>query len=219
MKRILTTILLLILVIALVMGTDFGHLLRTGDIDQIAQMIQSFGWVAVFISMGAIILQTFFPVVPFVLLAGANVIVFGLWYGFILSWAFAVLGAIFNFLLARYAARDWAERKMGHHAFVQKLNQQVESRGFWIILLARFIPVLPSSAINVAAGISKVLFSSFFFATFLGKLPAVFFESVLGHYVINWQENKGKLILIFIGLLLFTLSLKFFKKRKKKLLS
>ena len=219
MKRILTTILFLILVIALVLQTDIGHLLPTGNIDQIAQIIQSYGWIALFISMGAIMFQTFFPVVPFVLLAGANVIVFGLWYGFAISWTAAILAAILNFLLARYAAREWAEQKMGHHSFVQKLNQQAETRGFWIILFARFIPVLPSSAINTAAGISKVNFRKFSSATLLGKFPAVFFESILGHYVINWEQNKGKLTLIFIGLLLFTLSLKFFKKSKKKMLS
>lgn len=219
MKRILTTILFLVLVIALVMQTDIGHLLRTGNIEQIAHMIQSYGWIALFISMAAIIVQTFFPVIPFVLLAGANVIAFGLWYGFVISWTSAVLAAILNFILVRYAARDWAERKMGHHSFVKKLNEQAEKRGFWIIFAARFIPVLPSSVINTAAGVSKVVFPSFFFATLFGKLPAVLFESILGHYVINWEENKGKLILIFIGLLLFTLSLKFFQKRKKKMLS
>lgn len=216
MKRILTTLFFLTLIIVLVMQTNIGDLLRMGNIDQIAQIIQPYGWIALFISIIAIIFQTFFPIVPFVLLAGANVIVFGLWYGFAISWSAAILAAILNFLLARYAARDWAERKFGHHSFVQTINKQANERGFWIVLFARFIPVLPSSAINTAAGISKVTFRSFLLATLLGKFPAVFFESVLGHYVINWEENKGKLILIFIGLILLTLSLYYFKKSKKK---
>jgi uncharacterized membrane protein YdjX (TVP38/TMEM64 family) len=216
LKRILFTILFLVLAIFLIMQTEIGHLLREGNVEEVARNIQSFGWIALFIAVGAIIIQTFFPVIPFVLLAGANVIVFGLWFGFAISWTSAVVAAMLNFLLARYAARDFAERKMGHHPFVQKLNEQSEKRGFWIILMARFIPVLPSSVINTAAGISRVLFPHFFYATLLGKFPAVFFESLLGHYVIHWKENKGKLILIAIALLLFTLSLIYLKKRKKK---
>ena len=214
MKRIIFTFLFLATIIVLVLQTNFGHLIRTGDIEQIAKEIQSYGWIAIFVSMGAIVIQTFFPVVPFVLLAGANVIAFGLWFGFSISWVSAVAAALSNFLIARYALRDWAESKMGHHQFVRKLNNQAETKGFWIILFSRLIPVLPSSAINTAAGISKVSFRSFFFATILGKLPAVFFESILGHFVINWEENKGKLVLIFAGLLLFTFALKFFKRKK-----
>lgn len=214
MKRIIFTFLFLVIIIISVMQTDFGHLIRSGNIEQVATEIQSYGWIAIFVSMGAIVIQTFFPVVPFVLLAGANVMAFGFGLGFSISWFSAVFAALSNFLLARYALRDWAESKMGHHNFVRKLNNQAETRGFVIILLSRLIPVLPSSAINTAAGVSKVSFRSFFFATILGKLPAVFFESILGHFVINWQENKGKLILIFIFLLVFTLTLNYFKRNK-----
>lgn len=216
MKRILLTILFLAVIITLIMQSDFGHLIRTGNIDLVAKEIQSYGWISIFISLGAIVVQTFFPVIPFVLLAGANVLVYGLWLGFAISWIAAVLAALSNFLLARYAAKDWAERKMGHHSFVKKLNQQAEQRGFWIILLARFIPVLPSSAINTAAGISKVRFSNFFLATLLGKFPAVFFESILGHYMINWRENKGKLIIILVFLILITLGIRVIKQKKKE---
>ncbi|WP_052947731.1 TVP38/TMEM64 family protein [Aneurinibacillus tyrosinisolvens] len=219
MKRIIFSVLFLVVIIYFVMQTEFGHLLRTGNIQQVAEYIQSYGWVAFLIAILAVMLQTFFPVVPFVLLAGANVIAFGLGLGFAVSWTGAVFAAIANFFLARYAAREWAERKMGHHSFVKNLNRHAETRGFVVILLARWIPILPSSAVNTAAGISKIPFRAFLFATLIGKVPAVFFESLLGHYLINWEHHKGKLVLILIGLILFMLGLNYLKKKKSTLLS
>ncbi|WP_027415527.1 TVP38/TMEM64 family protein [Aneurinibacillus terranovensis] len=218
MKKIIFSVLFLVVCLALIMQTDFGQLLRTGNIEEVAARIQSYGWIAIFIAMAAVVIQTFFPIVPFVLLAGANVMVFGLWGGFVTNWIAAVLAALANFALARYAARDWAEKKMGHHAFVQKLNRQAETKGFFIILFARWIPVLPSSAVNTASGISKLPFKSFLFATILGKIPAVFFESVLGNYMINWENHKGTLVLLIIGLALFMVGLNYLKKKKKSTL-
>lgn len=218
LKRIMFSALFLAIVIYLIMQTEFGHLIRTGNVDQVATYIQSYGWIAFFIAILAVVIQTFFPIVPFVLLAGANVIAFGLWTGFLVSWIGAFAAAVVNFFLARYAARDWAEKKMGHHSFLKNLNRYAETRGFLIILLARCIPVIPSSAVNTAAGISKISFRSFLLATLLGKIPAVFFESLLGHYLINWEDHKGKLTIIMIGLALFVLGLHYLKKKKKSTL-
>jgi uncharacterized membrane protein YdjX (TVP38/TMEM64 family) len=217
-KRTLFSAFFLLIMIYLLMQTEFGHLIRTGNLEQIATHIQSYGWLAFFISIFAIVVQTFFPVVPFVLLAGANVLAFGLWPGFMVSWVGSVLAAMANFLLARYAGREWAEKKMGHHSFVQKLNRYAETKGFIIILFARWIPILPSSAVNIAAGISKIPFSVFLAATILGKGPSILFDSVLGHYLIHWEQHKGKLLLIGLGLCLFMLAIHYVKKKKSTLL-
>lgn len=155
MKRLLVSALFLTVMICLVMQTEFGHLVRTGNLEQIAAYIQSYGWIAFLISIVAIVVQTFFPIVPFVLLAGANVIAFGLWLGFAISWIGAISAALVNFLLARYVGRDWAEKKIGHHSFVKNLNRHAETKGFIVILFARWIPIFPSSAINTAAGIQR----------------------------------------------------------------
>ncbi|AMA73816.1 MULTISPECIES: TVP38/TMEM64 family protein [Aneurinibacillus] len=215
MKRLLLSAFFLIVTIYLVMQTEFGHLIRTGNLEQIAAYIQSYGWVAFFISIIAIVLQTFFPIVPFVLLAGANVVAFGLWPGFAISWVGAVLAALANFLLARYVGREWADRKWGHHSFAKNLNKYAETKGFIVILFARWVPVLPSSAVNTAAGISKVCFRTFLLATTLGKGPAVLFESVVGHYLVHWEQHKGKLLFIAFGLCLFMLGISYVKRKKK----
>jgi uncharacterized membrane protein YdjX (TVP38/TMEM64 family) len=218
LKKIIFSVLFLGVVIVLIMQTELGQMLRSGNIQEVAANIQSYGWVAFFIAIAAVVIQTFFPVIPFVLLAGANVLAFGLWVGFGVSWFGAVMAALANFALARYTARDWAEKKMGHHSFVKNLNRHAETKGFIIILLARWIPVLPSSAINTAAGISNIPFKWFLLATLLGKIPAVFFESVLGHYMINWEAHKGKLVFIGIGLVLFMVGINYVKKKKKSTL-
>ncbi|BAU29299.1 putative membrane protein YdjX (TVP38/TMEM64 family) [Aneurinibacillus soli] len=215
MKRIIFSVLFLAIMIYFVMQTELGHLVRTGHVKQVAEYIQSYGWVAYLIAILAVVIQTFFPIVPFVLLAGANVMAFGLWTGFLVNWVGAVAAALANFFLARYAAHDWAEKKIGHHSFLKNLNRHAETRGFLIILLARWVPILPSSVINTAAGISKIPIIWFVLATLIGKVPAVLFESFLGHYLIHWEHHKGKLIIIIIGLVLFVLGLRYLKKKKE----
>jgi len=218
LKRLLFSALFLTVMLYALMQTEFGHLIRTGNVEQIAAQIELYGWIAFLISIAAVIVQTFFPVVPFVLLAGANVLAFGFWLGFAISWIGAVLAALTNFLLARYVGREWAEKRMEHHSFVKNLNRYAETKGFIVILFARWIPILPSSAVNTAAGISKVPFRAFLFATLIGKGPAVLFESLLGHYLIHWEQHKGKLILIVLGLCLFMLGIGYVKKKKKSTL-
>ncbi|MBN6188239.1 TVP38/TMEM64 family protein [Aneurinibacillus sp. BA2021] len=218
MKRLLVSSLVLVAVIYLVMQTTLGQLIRTGNLEQAAVHIQSYGWIAVLVSVVAVAVQTFVPVVPFALLAGANVLAFGLWPGFFVSWLGAFLAALLNFLLARYVGREWAERKIGHHSFMKKLNRYAETRGFIIILLARFIPVMPSSVVNTAAGISSISFGTFLFATLLGKGPAVFFESVLGHFLLDWKQHKEELLLLLLGAGLMMLGVYYVKKKKSTLL-
>ncbi|MFT9847229.1 TVP38/TMEM64 family protein [Aneurinibacillus sp. REN35] len=218
MKRLLVSALVLVIIIYLIMQTTFGQIIRTGNLEQIAVHIQSYGWIAFLIAIAAMVIQTFFPVIPFVLLAGANVLAFGVWPGFFIGWIGAVLAALINFLVARYIGRDWAEKKIGHHSFMKKLNRYAETKGFMIILLSRFIPVMPSSMVNTAAGISSVSFQAFLFATLLGKGPVVFLESVLGHYLMNWEQYKGELFLIVLGLGLFMLGIHYVKKKKSTLL-
>jgi hypothetical protein len=51
----------------------------------------------------------FMSTTPFNFAAGA---MFGMWVGTAVMLAGCVIGSLFNFLLARYFARDWAKRKM-----------------------------------------------------------------------------------------------------------
>ncbi|WP_139491353.1 TVP38/TMEM64 family protein [Brevibacillus dissolubilis] len=205
MKKAIVPILTILVILVVVTQTHLGHVLRSGNIDEIAGYIKSFGFLSIGISAVITILQTFFPFIPYFLVAGVNVVIFGPVFGFVLTWLSAVTGACLSFLLSRYVAHDWAQAKVGHLPFFQKLNKHAERDGFRIVLMARLIPVIPSGVINMAAGLSKVSFTGFLLATLLGKAPITFFEAILGHDLLNFSEHKLRFLLVMgvLGLLMW----------------
>lgn len=193
--------------------THVGLLLLHGKVDAIVEYIESFGSTAIILTFLFITVQAFFPYVPFIVLAGVSVLLFGLWGGFLLSWLATSTGAVLAFFTARYIARGWAERKVLNLPVVQKFNTFVTKKGFLTIFFFRLSAVVPSSVINLAAAISSINRKNFILATFLGNLPITFAESWLGHYFIHLEKLNWKFVVIIaVVLLLFIL----YKKRAKR---
>jgi uncharacterized membrane protein YdjX (TVP38/TMEM64 family) len=187
-----------------VMFTEPGRELRHGNVEQLADLLHSFGIFAVLAGLMAIFFQTWFPFIPFVLIAGANAYVFGLYGGFAINYAMSCVSAAAAFFIARYVAHDYVETKLVKYAYIRSFNRKLEHNGFIYTLLGRLMPIIPSSLVNFGAGISKIRFRPFFVATIIGKLPIVWMETLIGHDLIRFQEHKGRLMIV---LLLFVLLL------------
>jgi uncharacterized membrane protein YdjX (TVP38/TMEM64 family) len=189
-------ILLVAAVIFFLFFTENGSKLTHTNIDELAAYLKSYGTYALVFGILAIILQTFIPFSPFILIAGANVLVFGFIHGLILNYTSACIGAILAFLFARYLGRDWVERKMARFPAMRQFNTRMETEGFFYVLLGRLISFFPSSIVNYGAGISKVKLRDFMLATFLGKFPIIFMECVIAHDIQNWRHYRGRLVLL-----------------------
>ncbi|MDF2658202.1 MAG: hypothetical protein K0Q94_993 [Paenibacillus sp.] len=181
-----------------ILFTETGRDLRHGNVEQLADLLHSFGIYAVIAGMLAIFFQTWFPIVPFVLLAGANAYVFGLTGGFVMNYGMTCLSAVCAFLIARYIARDAVEARLAKFPAVQSFNRKLERQGFFYTLVGRLIPVIPSSLINFGAGVSNIRFRPFLLATVLGKLPIVLMETFIGHDLIRFKEHKIRLLLVLV---------------------
>lgn len=217
MKKIILPLLLLLLVIFLLTQTQLGNMLRTGDLQRIAHYIQTFGIWAIVVSCFITILQTFFPLVPYFLIAGVNVLIFGGVAGFFITWLSATIGATLSFFMARYVAFDWAQKKVGKQPFFAKWNVQAKQRGFRIILMARLIPVIPSSMINLAAGLSEIRISPYLLATLIGKIPITILEATMGHDLFEFHAHKLRFLLMItiLGMLMWLGSVVGKKAEKK----
>lgn len=196
-KKISITVIVLVAGFLLYQST-LGQLLLSGDVDLIAKHVESYGWKAIILMFLAIFIQAFFPYMPFIILAGVSVLLFGFYFGFIISWIATSLGAIATFLTARYLAREWAEHRVGSSPYFKKFNTFTSNHGFKTILVSRIIAVVPSSLINLAAGISRLKGRSFILATWIGNLWIAFIESLLGHYLIHFEKHSGKLLIILV---------------------
>jgi len=163
--------------------------------------VTQWGPISIFVDLFIITLLMLFPVIPFVLIAGINTILYGWIGGFFLSLGGSLLGAALSFWLARTLGQTWAQPKV---AKLGKWGALLRGNSFSVVLLSRLIPVLPSAAVNYASGLSLMTFPSYLLATLLGKIPMIIWESWVGHDLWRISHHPGRLLLaLVIGTLLF----------------
>lgn len=202
-KRILLIIVISIFLVSLISFFFFnpiGVKLTHSNMRQLSEHLRDIGPLGKIIGMALIFFQTFFPFIPFVLVAGTNVAIFGIKVGFLVNYVMSCLGAVASFYFARYYGHAWVEKKLEGFSLVTQFSKRMEKHGFFYVFLGRLIPILPSSAINFAAGLTRMRFSQFLWGTLLGKLPIVFLESMIAHDLFHFQKYKGRLLLL-LGIL------------------
>lgn len=134
------------------------------------------------------------PILPLVMIAG---ILFGPWLGLVYSLGGACLGATFAFLLARYLAADWVQRRLAARNAAQ-LHLLVQTHGWKVVLVLRLLPVFPFAALNYCLGLTGIRLSHYCAATAIGIAPAcaacVFFSDSLGQL-----QNGGAVVPVAVG--------------------
>lgn len=117
------------------------------------------------------------PAEVFTLAAGA---VFGLTRGLPIVVVGASIGAIAAFFLGRLLGRDAVQHFTG--ARLQTLDRYLTRRGFWAVLAARLVPIVPFTALNYVCGFTAVRLSSYLLATVIGILPGTTAYVAVGAY-------------------------------------
>lgn len=163
--------------------------------------IAQLGWKGILLALLIITLDMFFPFIPFALLAGINTLLFGWVFGFVISLTGSMIGSSVSFWLARSLGQEWAQPKLVKLGKWSKLPVQ---RSFFLVLLARLTPVIPSAAVNYTAGLSTMSISSFTIATLLGKIPMITWESWIGHDFWQLKAHPMRFLLASaVGVLVF----------------
>jgi uncharacterized membrane protein YdjX (TVP38/TMEM64 family) len=178
-----------------------GYGLGNVSISMVITYVQSFGILAPLAAFGLFVIQAALPVFPYVILASACGLLFGFKLGFLLSWSGALLGACLAYMLSRWAGGNWVRQKILSR-WGYDMNHFDQELAFWGILLARIIPVVPTPIINVAAGIGKVPFWSFFFSSALGKIPTAVLYTGLGISLLRNRDIKSTILILALILLL-----------------
>jgi uncharacterized membrane protein YdjX (TVP38/TMEM64 family) len=207
----------LLLVIGIYLYVQYQpHFPRIG-MSQLTDWFDRLGPWAVLFGFTIIVIQSFLPIAPFILLATANVLAFGLWWGFLINWLGAVTGSLLVFYVARTFGYEWASRKIANYPKIVRLNEFLEKNGFQTILLLRIFPVVLPMIVNLASGMSLIRAQTFIAATMIGKIPAVFFQSMIGNDLIYFSEHKVRLLFIVIGFAVFLFIGVRIMRRKMKL--
>ena len=181
---------------------------------RIPDLMRQAGAFGIAISYVLILVQTVVPFAPFAILAGFNATVHGYMVGYITTFAGAFTGAVLLYIVARRAAKGILHKPLGRflkrHPKLQHAFARIPAEGAWSIFAAilalRLQPWLPSSAIDVLAGASKVRLAPFLLATLFGQAPMIALESYVGHRILHFREHQRELWLLgALSLLLFAI--------------
>lgn len=166
-------------------------------VEEIEQSILALGGWGVAASIGLMILHSFLPF-PAEILAVANGMVYGWFWGSVVTWIGAMLGAVCAFGLARLLGRPFVELVLPVRQ-QRRLDTWAAKEGWKTLLVARFLPIIAFNLINYAAGLTQVGWWTFLWTTGVGILPITVLMVVLGDHA---EELHGGFWLLLGGVCL-----------------
>jgi len=138
-------------------------------VGSLAETIRSWGRWGVAASIGLMIAHSFVPF-PAEVVALANGMVYGAFWGTVVTWIGAMLGASAAFAVGRALGRPFVERML-RASDRARLDEWTAETGALALLTGRLIPVIAFNLINYAASLTPVSWWTFLWTTGLGILP------------------------------------------------
>jgi uncharacterized membrane protein YdjX (TVP38/TMEM64 family) len=92
----------------------------------------------------------------------------------------STLGASLAFLVGRYFARGWVEKKIAAHPKFQAIDRAIGAQGFKIVLMLRLTPLVPFNLLNYGLALTRVSFRDYVLASWIGMLPGTLLYAYLG---------------------------------------
>lgn len=160
------------------------------DIEAFKDYLLTFGVWAPVISFFLMILTLIVAPLPAFVVTFTNGLLFGAFWGGILSWASAMVGGAICFFISRSLGRPVVEKLVSKTA-LEWTDRFFTRFGMHSVLIARLVPIVSFAIVSYAAGLTAIRFIVFFIATAVGQLPATILYSILG------QNASSSVLVIF----------------------
>lgn len=186
------------------------------DQHEIERFIKSYGSLAAVVSFLLMIFQAIAAPLPAFLITFANASLFGAFWGGLLSWSSAMVGAALCFYIARMLGREVVEKLTGK-TVLKSVDGFFERYGKHTILVCRLLPFVPFDPVSYAAGLTSLRFRHFMLATGLGQLPATIVYSWVGSMLTGGTFWFVSGLLILFALTIVIVAAKaFYQERDKR---
>jgi uncharacterized membrane protein YdjX (TVP38/TMEM64 family) len=106
--------------------------------------------------------------------------IFGMLRGSIYALTGATAGATLAFLIGRYLARGWVQRKIEPYPKFRAIDEAVGREGWKIVLLTRLSPIFPFNLLNYAYGLTRVRLVDYVTASLVGFIPGLILYVYIG---------------------------------------
>lgn len=216
---IVAAIIMLFVIIHFIDPTFLPHiwgLLARGDIEETASFIASFGYWAILFSFLLTLFVNALGFPPAIIFSTANTLIFGIFWGIILSVAAETVGVTFSFILLRFFFRETAQKIINKNKTLANINKYSGKRGFAVMLIARMVPYFPSIMLNAIGALSAMRLSDYVIASLIGKFPSTGIEAIIGHDTITKQEDPTRLIVVVVLAILLIAGAWYYEKQAAK---
>ena len=158
-------------------------LLRSGDsaeekVAALRAFFDGFGVAAPLAYVGFVTLEVVVAPLPGTMLYAPGGVIFGGFWGGLLSLVGNVLGAGIACLLMRVLLGERAEKYLARSALAT-YEERITRRGAWVIFLLRVNPLTSSDLVSYAAGLTHVSVWKVMFGTLAGMTPLCFAQAYL----------------------------------------
>ena len=153
-----------------------GDWLNPETTAKLLDLLRSPAGALAFVPLYALWVTLLLPGVWASMLAGA---LYGTWWGSLIVFVGACLGAEAAFLLGRTWLRNWARRRLAAVPKLLAIEQAVSREGLKLVLLTRLSPAFPFSLLNFAYGLSEVSLRDYSIGL-IGILPGTILFCGLG---------------------------------------
>ena len=150
--------------------------LNVHGLQQVLPLLRAPSGALLFIPLYALWVTLLLPGVWASMLAGA---LYGTWWGSVIVFVGACLGAEAAFLLGRTWLRSWAQQRLAALPKLQAVERAVIREGLKLVLLTRLSPAFPFSLLNLAYGLSEVSLRDYTIGL-IGILPGTILFCGLG---------------------------------------
>ena len=178
---------------------DMWELVISGDVNRMAEVLQSYGPWAMVISFVLDVLINALGFLPSIFFSTANGLLFGVVPGIIISWLAETVGVVLSFMIMRYILRDTAHKVIEKSEFLLKVDDFSGKNGLAVMLFARTIPYFPSGVITALGAISQISLRDYIIANLIGKFPSTALEVIVGHDAVLLQDNLGRLTIVIVA--------------------
>lgn len=193
---------------------ELWSVVTSGNLNDTIEYIASFGMWAIVFSFFLDVLINALGFLPSIFISTANGVLFGLVPGILVSWLAECVGVILSFLLMRGILRSSAEKIIAQNESLKKMDDFSGKNGFQMMLIARSLPYFPSGIITALGALSSISLKDYVLANLIGKFPSTALEVVIGHDIVNYEKNMGRLTVIVIGAIVVYFSIWWYRRKK-----
>ena len=170
-------------------------------VDYVVSLFEQIGPMGGFI---LVMLESILPPLPLGVIVGFNMISFGKLFGFIMSYIATILGCVLSFVLFRYLFKGKFTKHFSkkNQDSINKWKNKLTNIKLPTLAILVALPVTPSFAVNIAAGLSDMSLRKFIVAICVGKPAMLFFYGYIAVSVMESLKdpmNLVKVLALMIG--------------------